>query len=395
MTYNPLYILSLLCLMIILSEWLVRHSFFRHFGTALVVILLTAIVANLGFLPTGSSKEAPVLLYNGIFSYVAPLSIFWLLLAVNLKDILQTGPKMLTLFVLSALGTVVGVVVAMFVVNGPVNIGEQYDALGGMFVGTYTGGSINFNALALHYNIVQEGLLYTGAVAVDNVVTAIWMVMCIALPALLAPFWKHVKTDAIVPEATGPSLGIEEDTEAIHPLDLAIVLALGVGALLLAKGLAGYFSDLGYAVPMILILTIVALLLAQLPLARRINGAQTLGMFSIYLFLAVIGAFCDFSALRNLGNLGFVLLGFTFIVVFVHALITFAIARLLRVDLAMTAVVSQANVGGGTTALALARSLGRTDLVLPAILLGSLGTALGTFLGFWSAEQLLPWLLGG
>jgi len=39
----------------------------------------------------------------------------------------------------------------------------------------------------------------------------------------------------------------------------------------------------GYSVPMILILTTLALLLAQLPIARHISGAQTLGMFSIYL----------------------------------------------------------------------------------------------------------------
>jgi uncharacterized membrane protein len=49
----------------------------------------------------------------------------------------------------------------------------------------------------------------------------------------------------------------------------------------------------------------------------------------------------------------------------------------------LAAIASQANIGGGTTALALARSLAREDLVLPAILVGSVGTALGTFVGFW------------
>ena len=45
-------------------------------------------------------------------------------------------------------------------------------------------------------------------------------------------------------------------------------------------------------------------------------------------------------------------------------------------------VASQAGVGGGTSALALARSLGRPDLTAPGILAGALGTALGTYLGF-------------
>lgn len=397
MPYHPLFILCTLCLMVILSEWLVRNTFLRHFGTALAVILLTAIVANLGILPTGSSKEIPVPVYDAIFTYVAPISIFWLLLRVNLKAIFKTGPWMLLLFVIGSLGTVLGVLLGMYLINGPENIGALYHAIGGMFVGTYTGGSINFNALALHYNIVQEGLLYTGAVAVDNILTAIWMVTTIAIPRLLAPFWKGISNNdkAAKDLITEPLLGIEEDTESMHPMDLSIVLALGIGALYLSNELVALFSSWGYKIPMIIVITILSLIVAQLPIAKRVKGAQTLGMFAVYLFLAVIGAFCDFSAFQQLGKLGLVLLGFTSVVVVIHALVTILAARLLKLDLEVMAVVSQANVGGGTTALALARSLGRNDLVLPAILLGALGNALGTFLGFWSSEQLLPWLFGG
>jgi uncharacterized membrane protein len=66
----------------------------------------------------------------------------------------------------------------------------------------------------------------------------------------------------------------------------------------------------------------------------------------------------------------------------VHGAVLFGAAALLRLDLEVAAVASQAGVGGGTSALALARSLGRPDLTAPAILAGSLGTALGTYLGF-------------
>ena len=65
------------------------------------------------------------------------------------------------------------------------------------------------------------------------------------------------------------------------------------------------------------------------------------------------------------------------------------LARQFRVDrwpMDVVAVASQANVGGGTSALALARSLSRADLVVPAILVGSLGNALGNYLGFVAAH---------
>jgi uncharacterized membrane protein len=105
-------------------------------------------------------------------------------------------------------------------------------------------------------------------------------------------------------------------------------------------------------------------------------------MYAVYLFLTVIGAFCDVHALASLGTLGLVLLAFTAVTVLVHGIIVFGAAWLFRMDLDGAAVASQANVGGSTSALALAKSLGREDLILAGILLGSLGNAIGTFLGF-------------
>jgi uncharacterized membrane protein len=105
-------------------------------------------------------------------------------------------------------------------------------------------------------------------------------------------------------------------------------------------------------------------------------------MFAVYLFLAVVGVFCDVRAMGGLGTLGVVLLAFAGLTVLVHGALIFGAARLWRMDLAAAAVASQANIGGSTSALALAKSLGREDLLLPGILLGALGNAIGTFMGF-------------
>lgn len=390
---SPLYVLSLLCLIVVLSEWLVRRTFLRHLGVALLVILVTAIIANIGILPAGSTAERPVPTYEAIFAYIAPISIFWLLLRVNLKELFQAGLPLVILFLIGSLGTTLGVVIGMWAINGHESIGELYYAVGGMFVGTYTGGSVNFNALALNYDIVKEGTLYGGSVVVDNIITTIWMIVTLAIPSTLGFLWKKSKKGgAVEQEKKEVDLGIEMDTESIHPMDFAITLALGMGALLVSNALADWAKASGFGIPSIIIITTIALILAQLPITKRLKGAQMLGMFSVYLFLAVIGAFCDLAALKGMGELGGVLLIFALITVAVHGVITLTAARLMKMDLEEVAMVSQANVGGGTSALALARSLGRSDLVLPAVLLGALGNAVGTFLGFWAAEQLLPML---
>ncbi|MDX1394819.1 MAG: DUF819 family protein [Gemmatimonadota bacterium] len=395
MTDHTLFILTVLSLVIVVTEWAVRRTWLKHVGTALLVIVLTAVIANLGLIPTTSTEAAPVPAYDVVFGTVAPLAIVWLLLKVNLRDVMRAGVPIISLFLIGSIGTVAGVLVGMWVVNGPVRIGPNFAALGGMFTGTYTGGSVNFNAIAIEYDMMREAVLFGGAAAVDSIMTTVWMASTIALPRVLRPLWTRRTAGAHGPAiAREVDLGVEEDTENIHPVDLALVLAIGFGTLWASNALAAWFGGLGVDAPAIIILTIIALVLAQIPSVANLAGSRTLGLFSVYLFLCVIGAFCDVGALAEIGGLGLTLLAFTFVLVLVHGLITFGAAWVMRMDVDIAAVASQANVGGGTSALALARSLGRGDLVLPAVLIGSLGTAVGTFLGFLVARTLLPGLLG-
>jgi uncharacterized membrane protein len=170
---NSLYILTLLCANVVLAEWLAKLTFFRPMGAALIVIITTAITANLGIIP---SSSVPVPVYDGIFSYLAPLSIFFLMLKANLRSLRKAGSTMLSLFLLGSVGTITGVVVSMKVFNAPQTLGELYYALAGMFTGTYIGGSVNFNAVALHYGVSKEGTLYAATTAADNIITALWMI---------------------------------------------------------------------------------------------------------------------------------------------------------------------------------------------------------------------------
>ena len=211
---DPLFVLAVLAFNVALSEWLCRRTPLRHLGTALLVIVVTAITANVGVIPTVTEGSV---VYDIIFSHVAPLAIFWLLLlGVQLKSLVRAGPAMLGLFLAGAAGTVAGVLAGMQVVGGAEAFGDVHHALGGMFVGTYTGGSVNFNAVALHYGVVENGLLYAGATVVDSAMTTLWMAAGVALPRLLAPVWPRTRT-APVAAAEGPITGIEEDTEAGAP----------------------------------------------------------------------------------------------------------------------------------------------------------------------------------
>lgn len=384
MLTNSLLVLGVLCVNLAVSEWLCRKTFCRHFGTALLVILVTAIVANLGLIPT-SPREAPV--YDWLLGDVVRLAVFWILLQVNLRELLKAGAPMITMFIVGSAGTVIGVLTGMWAVQGAATFEGNDVGLAAMFAGTYTGGSINFNAMAAEYEVAKSGPLFAGSVVVDNIMTTIWMVVTIAVPRGIGLFRgrKLLQNDAKQSEQQQLPTGVEHDTETVHPVDLAILIALGAAAIGVANGLAWWCKEYFVDIPEMLFLTVIALVIAQTPLAAKLRGTRMLGMFAVYLFLAVIGALCDIQALGQL-EIAVQLLVFVAIVVAVHGIVTFGIGALFKVDRDIVAIASQANIGGGTTAMAIARSLDRNDLVLPAILVGSLGTGLGNFLGILVAE---------
>ena len=383
---DAIFILFVLCLNVIICEWLIKKPGFGQIGTALLVIILTAIEANLGLIPT---TETPV--YENIFGYVAPFSLFLLLLSVNLKDLRRAGLPMLTMFLVGSLGTIIGVFVSVWAFAAPQTVGKLYYALAGMFTGTYMGGSINFHAVALHYGVSKAGNLFIAATAADNIMTALWMVATLSLPRYLQRrFPRHLATTAttkvgtIDTPTTEPSVGQFSDEETLGPNDLAILLALGFGSIFLSKQIAALLP----VIPFVLVLTTLALVLAQFRVVNKLRGIRMLGLFGIYIFLAVIGAYCDVAALLKDGQLAIVLFGMILLLVLIHAVILYSVGALFRQDWDVLAIASQANVGGSTSALALARSLNRPDLQLPAVLVGSLGNALGTYFGILVAEVL-------
>ncbi len=370
---NPIYVLSILCFMVILSVYAGKTKIGRQFGgAALLVILFTAVVANLKLIPTASDSFE---LYDIIFKYIAPISIFYLLLNVNIKSIKKAGLPMVGLFVLGSIATTIGILISWFLISPQEILGDDGKIIAGMLTGTYTGGSVNFNAIALEYGFQKKGFLYAGTIAVDNVVTAIWIMVTLAIPMFLNKIWSSnvkINTKAV------SNTEVANNNAKIDSKSLVWLIFLGIWAYYISDIISENFIK----IPSILILTTIGIILAQTRFISKIKGSQTLGLYLVYLFLAVIGAFCELSAVSQLQDIGATLLIFTSIAVLIHGLVFIFIGGLVFRDWEMISIASQANIGGGASAIALAESFDRKELILPAILVGSLGNALGTYLGF-------------
>jgi uncharacterized membrane protein len=368
---DPETVLAILLLAVAVSVWLGRLPYLRSLGGALLAILFGAVLANLGIIPT--HDEMPRL-YDPIFQQVTLAAIFLILLEVNLSAIKRAGAPMLLAFALGALGTMLGVLAASALMPGArAMLGEHFAGAGAMLTGTYIGGSANFNLLAIEYGVTKNPALFTAMVVVDNVMSAAWILATIAIPPLLAKS-RRFPPKAFAAEAADPPPPPLEGISAV-----AVPIAAAAVALVLSRGIANMS---GGVVPVILVLTTVALLAAQIPAVTRLSLSRPLGLFGLYLFLAAVGASADLKALLTYGALGAVLFGFIAIIFAVHALVLFSAGAILRFDPDLVAIASSANIGGATTAVALAEVRGREDLLLPGLLAGTLGTASGTYAGF-------------
>ncbi|MGB5428074.1 DUF819 domain-containing protein [Eudoraea sp.] len=366
---NPVYVLGVLCLMVILADYVSKNRFGKKLGAALLVILFTAVIANLGLIPSASNS---IPLYDGIFTYLAPISIFYLLLGVNLNSIKKAGAPMIILFLIGSLATTLGILFSWYLISPQDVLGEDGKIIAGMLTGTYTGGSVNFNAIALEYDFQERGILYAGTIAVDNVITTLWIIVTLSFPAILKTFWKDKKIKTSTPTLDA------EDKEQLNFNSLIWLLFLGVFAYYVSELTTNLFPQ----IPSILTLSTIGILLAQTRFVQGLKGSHFLGLYLVYLFLAVIGAYCEISSVIELKEIGLTLLLFASIAVFLHGILVILLGSFIYRDWEMIPIISQANIGGGTTAIALAETFNRNELILPAILVGTLGNALGTYLGF-------------
>jgi len=366
---NPVYVLGVLCLMVIMAVYTAKTKLGKKFGAALLVILFTAVIANSKLIPSASNS---IPLYDGIFKYLAPISIFYLLLGVNLTSIKKAGAPMIILFLIGSVATTLGILMAWYIISPQEIIGQDGNIIAGMLTGTYTGGSVNFNAIALEYDFQERGILYAGTIAVDNVVTTLWIIFTLAFPAILRKFWKDKKVN------TSSKKVIVEENESINFRSLIWLIFLGVSSYYISELISQAFPK----IPSILTLSTIGIILAQTRFVFSLKGSHILGLYLVYIFLAVIGAYCEISSVIELKEVGITLLLFASAAVFIHGIILILIGSLVYKDWEMISIASQANIGGGTTAIALAETFNRKELILPAILVGTLGNALGTYLGF-------------
>ena len=347
--------------------WCERFPWGRKYSGVMLLITVAIVLANLRIIPT----SAPA--YEVVWDYLVPIAIPLLLFEADLKRIVrESGPTLIAFMIGSAavvVGTIVGVVLF--------DLGPNEAELAGIFTGTYIGGGLNFAAVAEATGMQDDNML-TAAVAADQVITNLHFLLIIFIPGIAwmaNKYPTHHMDNAVLFDA-----GSGGDVHRIADLDIAgLMTALALAFALAATGkiLADLIGMSDYS---ILVITVLALIIATVSphQVKKLSGHRETGNVLMFIFLASVGAGADIWKLIEIGPILFL---FASVIVIVHLVILFGVGKILKLDLAELAMASAVCIGGPASAPALASAKGWRDLLIPGLLLGSLGYAAGSFIG--------------
>ena len=354
--------------------WCERYAWGRKYSGVMLLMGLAIVLANLKIIPT----TAPA--YDAVWNYLVPIAIPLLLFEADLKRIVRESGPTLVAFIIGSAAVVAGVIIgAAFLDLGP-NEAE----LAGIFTGTYIGGGLNFAAVA-EASGMQDGSMLSAAIAADNVVTNLHFLLIIFLPGIAwvaRKYPSHHMDNA--EEFTADS---QASLHRIANLDIAGLLAAIALAFALAAAGKALAELLGKPQFAILVTTALTLLLATFlqQQVKKLSGHNEAGNVMMFIFLASVGATADIWQLIAIGPVLFI---FASVIIVVHLIILLGVGKLLRIDLAELAMASAVCIGGPSSAAALASAKGWKDLLIPGVLAGSFGYAVGSFVGI----SVIEWL---
>ena len=275
-----------------------------------------------------------------------------------------------------------GCLIAGVLLNARLNeiLAGQGWKLAGPYIGTYIGGSLNFFSLWSGLEI-DSPELFAAANAVDNLTLIPIFIFWVIAPGVLKKWYPET--------AIGAAADLKENDNITVNLKLndgvkLVFVAFVVMAMsnLIKKH---FFTAWLPQIPTMLIVTTIALLLAQFKSIKRLQGAKELSSFAFYLFFAAIGAMMDIPKAIFLAP---VLFFYVVIVIVSQILFVLLVGRVLKIDLRMLAVASIAAKAGPSTVVAYTNVKDWNDLALPGVAAGLLGYAAGNYAGLAGAYLL-------
>lgn len=309
-----------------------------------------------------------------------PMMLFLMSLKFSITELKKLGLKTILLCLVSAATIVAGFVITHFLMRG--FLGEESSQTFGVMAAGWTGGTQNFVAVKEALQVTDSAMSYT--LLMGALCYSVWLVVVLAMkPHRLAINQKFgVKTAA---DKAICSVDPEPEGERIDASALMTCLGISLLAASISSSLGSKIASLGLPSAMlwtVILSTALGTLAAHTPL-RKLPAAEEVSGVMLYIIVALIGAEVSLAAILDAPL--YILSGF--LILSIHGAAMIAAAKILKIDIALAAIASIANIGSAPSATVVAATF-EQRLIPTAILMSLLGSLLGSFLGLLTAEVL-------
>ena len=337
---NTWALFAILVVVAALAIWMEQKYKWAGKVTGCVIALIGAmILSNIRVIPT----DAPA--YDFVWSYVVPLAVPLLLFNANVKKIWKESGRVLVIYLISGIGTLVGGIVAFYLLHNQI---ADLHKIAAMMVGSYTGGSVNMVAMSDAFG--ASGDMVSSSVVADNLLMALYFFVLIAIPTIkfFLKKFKHPYIDEVeARKASGESENQAASYWKAKPvalIDIAEALAIAFAIVAISTAIADFFagviptSNFGLALlngllgNKYLIMPTLTMLLATIKpeFMGNIGGAQEIGTFLIHIFFAVIGVPASIYLIVTQAPL---LLVFCAIIVGMNMIVSFVFGKIFKFNL--------------------------------------------------------------
>lgn len=327
---------------------------------------------------------------------LVPVAIPLILFSADFLSVKRLAKPTLRSFALVIVSVFCVTVVAYFIFRHTVPEAYKY---AGMLIGLYTGGTPNLMAIGVALGVADTNIVLANAS--DVVVGGVYFLLLISvMPRLCRRFLRPFTMDA-KPVATEDGEHLSENMQtrfvpAKEPFSFRSILRripivlLGVACLAVAAGLAILFTGELHVAVIMLVVTTLGIALSFVKKVREAPGSFTAGQYLILMFSFGIGLSFDFSILQKDSLLLFAMFAAAqFGSIFLHILL----CRVAKIDADTALITSTAGIYGPAFIVPTANAMRNEMVILPGLICGILGYAIGNYLGIGTA--LLLRVIGG
>lgn len=312
-----------------------------------------------------------------------------ILFSADLPALKKLARPMIISFSMDTVAVILVSIVAFFIFKGIV---PDPHYISGMLIGTYTGGTPNMIAIGHGLGAPTEQILLLQTS--DMIGGGIYFFMLLSIfPRLMKkilPEYKYTG-NADMEEASRYAEAFSGKKQSIKPLEyflirlglvlisiVCVAIALGIALLLPSSFGNTGLAKLGeHTAVIMLIVTTLGILLSFVKRIRYAPGSYSSGQYFLLMFSVAMGLCFDISAISGTLLMLCMLLVIQFGTVFVHIIL----AKLAKIDYHTMIITSTAGVFGPAFIIPVAKALKNDEVILPGILCGILGYAIGNYLG--------------